>query len=619
MLDLEGKSVMMSEGNRYNSSLTTLLDYFNLNNEKVNFLKPSFDIKDFIDKKVDAITGFRSNELYELDKKNIPYNLIDPVSYGFTTNAINLFSSSKKVQENPKQIKNFLMASKKGWEYALSHIEEVAELIHKKYQPNKSVEHLIYEGKRTVELMLVDMYDIGEINEEFVLKTLKHLIYQKKVDQNQSIENLFIKKDSNVLAATLLTFTEEEKKWIEKHPIVSFTGDPNWLPYESFEADGSYIGIVAEYLKLITKLSGLRFEPQPVRSWTEAVEMAMNSRVKVISGDSADKKLNQKFHPVRSYSQNPIVIIMDTKHDYVEDLNLIADKKIAIIKDYGYTADIFKIYPNIKFIEVENIQEGLEGVVKGDFDVMLATMALASYTIQEMQLHTLKIVGKTPIVMNLTLFVSKDEPLLHSIINKILRVITKEQKHQIMHKWTENKYIEKVDYRLLWQVSGVLTVLFLLLLAWSYRMRIEIKKREILELKNREIQERLSFALQGSNDGLWDWNFITNDVYFSPRWKEILGYKESEIVNKFESWESLLHPDDIKSSWDELNRYLGSQDKSDRFTIKFRMKHKDGHFVPILSRANKVYNNHAEVVRMVGTHVDLTELIKVQEAYKRER
>ena len=619
MLDLEGKRVMMSEGNRYNSSLTTLLDYFNLNNEKVNFLKPSFDIEDFISKKVDVITGFRSNELYILDKNSIPYNIIDPISYGFSTNAINLFTTTDKLKENPKQIERFLAASKRGWEYALSHIEEVAKLIHHKYQPNKTIEHLIYEGRSTKELMLPDMYDIGEINEDFVLHTLKQLIHQNRIDQNQSIEYLFLKENSNNLATTSSSFTDEEKKWINEHPLVSFTGDPNWMPYESFDKSGNYIGIVAEHLKLITKLSGLSFKPVPVSSWSQAIEIAMSGKAKVISGDSADDILNKKFNPIKSYSHNPIVIIMNTEQDYVEDLNMIADKKIAIIKDYGYTADIFKQYPKIKFIEVNNIQEGLEGVAEGYYDAMLSTIALASYTIQDMQLYTLKIVGKTPIVMHLTLFVSKDEPMLHNILNKSLHIITKEQKHQIMNKWVQNRYVEKVDYRLLWQVSGVLTLLLLLLLAWSYRMRIEINKRKILEVKNREIQERLSFALQGSNDGLWDWNLITNDVYFSPRWKAILGYEDKEVENRFSSWENLIHPDDLQPSWDELKRYLRSDNITDRFSMNFKMQHKDGHFVPILSRANKVYDTDGKIVRMVGTHVDLTELIKVQEAYKRER
>ncbi len=619
MLDLEGKKVMMSEGNRYNSSLTTLLDYFNLNNTRINFLEPSFNINDFINKRVDAITGFRSNELYELDKKNIPYNIIDPVSYGFSTNAINLFSSAKKMQENPQQIKKFLQASEKGWEYALSHIEEVAKLIHKKYQTDKTVAHLIYEGESTKNLMLTHLYEIGEINEAFVLKTLKHLIHQNKLDPNQSTNHLFMSKVIQELPNLKIQLTNEEKKWLKEHPSMPFTGDPNWMPYEQFNSDGSYIGIVAEHLKLIKEISGLSLDPIPTSSWTNAIELAMNAEVKVISGDISDTTLNQKFNPVNPYIHNPVVIIMNIQQDYVEDLNMIADKKIAVIKDYGYTTDIFKTYPNIDFIEVENIQEGLQGVVKGEFDAILSTIALASYAIHTMQLNTLKVVGKTAITMHLTLFVSKDEPILYSIINKTLYAITEEQQYQIVTKWIKHNYVERIDYTLLWQVSSILFGLLLIVFAWSYRMRIEIQKRTQLEIENKRIQERLSFALKGSNDGLWDWNISTNNIYYSPRWKDILGYKDNELKNQIQEWEELLHPDDIQSSWDELSRYLQSDNLLDRFSINFRMRHKDGHFVPILSRANKITDKSGKAIRMVGTHVDLTELIKVQEAYKRER
>jgi len=283
------------------------------------------------------------------------------------------------------------------------------------------------------------MYAIGEINEAFVLKTLKQLIYQKKVDANQSIEYLYLKNSSKQISDFKLKLTEEEKEWIARTPSISFAGNPNWMPYESFDKDRNYTGIVADYLKTIQEISGLSMKPISTNSWSQCIDIAMSGKVKIISGDSADDILNQKFNPVKPYSRNPVVIIMDREQDYVEDLSLIADKKIAIIKDYGYTADIFKTYPNIKFIEVENIQEGLEGVVDGEYDAMLATMALASYTIQEMQLHTLKIVGKTPIVMHLTLFVSKDEPLLYSIVNKALSVITKEQKHQITNRWIKKQ------------------------------------------------------------------------------------------------------------------------------------------------------------------------------------
>ncbi len=132
-------------------------------------------------------------------------------------------------------------------------------------------------------------------------------------------------------------------------------------------------------------------------------------------------------------------------------------------------------------------------------------------------------------------------------------------------------------------------------------------------------QERLSYAMQGGNDGLWDWYLGTNTVYYSPRWKLILGYEDHELENHFSIWEELVHPDDIAPTWEELDRFINSKDVEDRFSTHFRMRHKDGHYVPILSRAQKQYNEQGVVHRLIGTHVDLTELVAVQQAYKAER
>ncbi|MEA2111770.1 MAG: EAL domain-containing protein [Campylobacterota bacterium] len=525
VLDLKSKRIMMSNNNRYNSSLSILLDYFEIDDTNADFIKPSFNIEDFIDRKVDAVTAFRSNELYTLDKREVPYTVLDPVEHGFSTNAINLFTSIEKIKNSPKQIHDFLLASKKGWEYALANIEEVATLIHEKYQPNKSIEHLIYEGKITKNLMLLDLYKIGEINKEFVLKTFKQLIKSEKIDAESNSEYLFFEYAK---PDTLLELSSLEQQWIEENPSVIFTGDPNWLPYEAFTSEGEYIGIVSQYLKHIALATQLQFKPLVVSTWSQSLEKAVNGDVKVISGDISNEILNKNFNPIEAYSHSPIVIVMDMHENYVQNLEDIADRRIVIIKDYGYTADIFKEYPNIDFIEVENIQEGLEGIAEGRFDAMLATMALASYTISNEQFHNLRIVGKTPIVMDLTLFVSKSEPELFSIISKGLQSITKEQENEIFKHWTQKEPIEKIDYTLLGQVSAVLILLLIGAILWNRRMHAEILKRQKIQESLEASEKDLQIIFENAQSGLM---FITGErvlLKANKRLADILGYESGE-------------------------------------------------------------------------------------------
>ena len=119
-------------------------------------------------------------------------------------------------------------------------------------------------------------------------------------------------------------------------------------------------------------------------------------------------------------------------------------------------------------------------------------------------------------------------------------------------------------------------------------------------------EERLKYALQGTNDGLWDWDIISNKVYFSPRWKEIIGYRDNEIKNDFQEWEKRLHPKDKDRVLKYVDDYIKSGGKG-KFENEFRMIHKQGNHVDIFARAFLVKGLSGRPVRLVGTHLDITE------------
>ncbi|MDJ1180907.1 ATP-binding protein [Roseofilum sp. BLCC_M91] len=119
-------------------------------------------------------------------------------------------------------------------------------------------------------------------------------------------------------------------------------------------------------------------------------------------------------------------------------------------------------------------------------------------------------------------------------------------------------------------------------------------------------QERLQLVNESVNDGIWDWNITLNEVYFSPRWKKMLGYDESEITNVFSSWETLVHPEDLPGAKQVIEDHL--QGKIKTFYMEFRMRHKQGHDVWILSRAKVVErDSRGQPLRMVGSHTDISD------------
>jgi PAS domain S-box-containing protein len=128
-------------------------------------------------------------------------------------------------------------------------------------------------------------------------------------------------------------------------------------------------------------------------------------------------------------------------------------------------------------------------------------------------------------------------------------------------------------------------------------------------------EERFSLAMQGANDGLWDWDLRTNEVYYSPRWKSMLGYGEDEIEPDFSTWERLVHPDDRQPAMKGVEAFRAGD--VDKFEIEFRMRHKDGYYLDVLSRAFGARQAQGgPIVRLVGTHVDITDRKRAEEALR---
>jgi PAS domain S-box-containing protein len=135
-----------------------------------------------------------------------------------------------------------------------------------------------------------------------------------------------------------------------------------------------------------------------------------------------------------------------------------------------------------------------------------------------------------------------------------------------------------------------------------------------LRLQTEELlrsRERFELAVRGSQDGLWDWDLRTGDVYYSPRWKSILGYEDHEIANRIEEWEQRLHPDEREAVL-AANR-AHAEGITPHYEYEYRLRHKDGSYRWILARGVALRDAAGKAYRMAGSHVDVTERRRAEE------
>jgi len=147
-----------------------------------------------------------------------------------------------------------------------------------------------------------------------------------------------------------------------------------------------------------------------------------------------------------------------------------------------------------------------------------------------------------------------------------------------------------------------------------YGTQQDIDQRKQAETEVQRLKEQLELAIDGSQNGIWDWDLETNLVFYSKRWKEMLGYAEDELPNTFDTFTALIYPDDRTVVSNAIQQYLSSG--SLNYELDLRMLHKDGSVRWITAKGAAVRDAEGRPYRMAGSHTDITERKKAEEELK---
>lgn len=434
--DFIDKKLMIDKGASSVAPFLSMLQANKVSFDDIKKVPHTFNIDDLINQKVDISTVFVSNEPYYLDTKNIKYKIWNPKDYGFDFYDVLLFTSKDLAVNDPKTVTNFRDASLKGWEYAFSNIEETVELILKKYNSqNKSKDALVFEANELKKLAYYKNRDLGQIDVYSIQRIYD--IYnilgltQKTIDYEE-----FIFKSMNDVKS--LGLTQNEIEFIKKHPIIKVGGETDWPPFD-FVQNGKYTGIAKEYLDLISKYTGLKFDIKTGYTWDELLSMGKNKELDLLPviyyTENREKYFNytKDYLTVRNYlfslKSNP------NRFNSLDDLN---GKTIAFPKGFAQIEILKRDYPKINILETKNALDSIDALITKKADAMIENIALVSYVLKENSIQSLKSDFSLDIGANDLFMASrKDWPILKDILQKGLDKITLQERIQINKKWLE--------------------------------------------------------------------------------------------------------------------------------------------------------------------------------------
>lgn len=130
-------------------------------------------------------------------------------------------------------------------------------------------------------------------------------------------------------------------------------------------------------------------------------------------------------------------------------------------------------------------------------------------------------------------------------------------------------------------------------------------------------EQRYQLAVEGANDGIWDWDLTNDDYFSSKKWAELFGYKEETKGDNLEVWLDLLHPEDSQRIMDEMQDYLASG--KGIYHNTYRVKNQDGKYNWVLSRGKAIWDSEGRPIRVAGSHTDITQQMELHETLRKEK
>lgn len=282
-----------------------------------------------------------------------------------------------------------------------------------------------------------------------------------------------------------LDLTNEEIEFINSNASIKAGIDPAFIPYEFIDEKGILSGIGPDYLKIVERKSGLKFEIMYGLNWQETYQKAIDGEILVLPTVSKTSEREEYFNFSDSYYEFTRVIVVSQSNKTIKDFDDLKNLTVAVQENSSHHSFLMN-YPDINLILYKTADSAISQVAAGNEIAFLASLATVSHIITTKGYSNLRLIayeslGKTGIHYA----VNKDQTVLLSIINKALKSISIEEKNSIHQKWITYEVETPISpwINILIIIILLILIVFIVSLFWNLRLRKEIEKKKIIQFK----------------------------------------------------------------------------------------------------------------------------------------
>ena len=414
---------------------------------------------------------------------------------------------------------------------------------------------------------------------------------------------------SGFLEADRLRLSDSEQRWLEKHPRVKVAVLDKFVPLSFFNESGQFEGLSAEVLSRISLRTGLKFEIEQGSSLPRQIDQVSAGQVDMLAVITPSVERSEKLRFTRPYLSNPYVLVVRADDEHLVTLEDLSGKRVAFIGGNSLAAQIARDYPGIGFVNVENPEQALELVAKGDADATIVSLISARYMVARDYRDRLQItstVGTEP--ARITFGVNRSQLELYSILDKALLSITPEEMDELTNHWRGEVVIGDSYWlrhrNAIVQGFGLAAVLLLVTLGWAIYLRRLIRTRVQAERALSDQMRFMGVLIDGTPHPIYVRDRQGRLMACNNAYLDVFGFKLEDVIGKTVMETDTGNPPQAQSFHDDYMRLMAQGEPQIHDRI---LRVPSGEVLTIYQWMLPYRDGNDSVVGMIAGWVDVSE------------